>query len=139
MNVADIEPPDVSSYHDLLKPIKIYYREIYLHETIYFHITDVRTELVSYIVTNKNGKEIVIKPSIFTIQNLPETVRDVHDTATQEWENNIAYELHIKNIIQFYTQSLALMEILNNYCKVYEPEKKYFFIDVQTSIIQCYN
>ena len=139
MNVKDIEPPDLSNYHDLLHPIKVYYREIYLHETIYFHITDIRTELVSYIVTNKNGKEIVIKPSIFTIQNLPERVRDVHDTATQEWENNIAYEQYIKRIINIYTQSLALMEILNNYCEVYEPEKEFVFLDVQASLIQCSN
>jgi hypothetical protein len=138
MNVKDIEPPVLTSYHDIGKPIKIYYRKIYMHETIYFHINDIRTEMVSYIVTNKDEIDIVIKPYIFTIQNLPENVREVHDEAIEEWQDNIAYELHIKPIINFYTQSLALMEILNNYCKLYKPEKVYFYVDVQSFEIECY-
>jgi hypothetical protein len=135
MIIKDIDSPVLSNYHDIGKPLKIYYRKIRSDETIFFHI-QTTMELVCFVVTNKDEKDIVIKPTIFTLQNLPENVRLVQDEAIQEWQDYPGYESYIKKIITDYTQSLALMEILNNYCKLYQHEKEYLYLDVHSSLIQ---
>ena len=133
MNIKDIDPPVLSNYHDIGKPIKIYYRKTTFEEQMYYDI-QTTMELVSFIVTNKDGKDIVIKPTIFTVQNLPQNVREVHDETIQKWqEQPVYYEMYVKKIVTDYTQSLALTEILNDYCKLYEPEKEYLYLDVYTS------